>query len=77
MDAKGKERKRYRYAQMMTPYEKLKSVATTAWHLKPGITFTHLEAYATRMSDNEAAAALNTARQRLFQSIATAFKKCV
>ena len=72
LDAKGKERKRYRYAQMMTPDEKLKSLPDAAGHLKPGVTFEHLDVIASRMSDNAAAAALNTARQRLFQSIATA-----
>ena len=72
LDAKGKERKRYRYAQMMTPDDKLKSLPDAAGHLKPGVTFEHLDVIASRMSDNAAAAALNTARQRLFQSIATA-----
>ena len=71
-DEKGKERKRYRYAQMMTPYDKLRSLPDAAGYLKPGVTFTCLDATASRMSDNEAATALNKARQRLFQSIATA-----
>ncbi len=38
-DAKGKERMRYRYEQMMTPYEKLKSLPKADSHLKPGVTF--------------------------------------
>ena len=71
-DAKGKERTRYRDEQMMTPYEKLKSLPDAAWHLKPGVTCDHLDARASRMRDHEAAASLNKARQRLFQSIATA-----
>ena len=75
-DAKGKERKKYRYEQMMTPYEKLKSLPDAASYLKPGVTFKQLDANASRMSDNDAAAALNKARQRLFQFIDTALKKC-
>lgn len=75
-DAKGKERKRYRYEEMKTPYEKLKSLPNASQHLKPGVTFEQLDAIAAKMSDNEAAAALNKARQRLFQTIAAALKKC-
>lgn len=75
-DAKGKERKKYRYEQMMTPYEKLKSLPDAASRLKPGVTFEQLDATASKMSDNDAAAALNKARQQLFQSIANAIKKC-
>jgi len=75
-DAKGKERKRYRYEEMKTPYEKLKSLPKARRYLKPGVTFKQLDASAAKMSDNEAAAALNKARQRLFQSISAALKKC-
>ena len=57
-DEKGKERKRYRYAQMMTPYDKLRSLPDAAGYLKPGVTFTCLDATASRMSDNEAATAV-------------------
>ena len=75
-DAKGKEQKRYRYEQMMTPYEKFKSLPKASQYLKRGVTFKQLDAVASMMSDNEAAAALNKARQRLFQAIAVALKKC-
>ena len=61
-DSKGKERKKYRYEQMMTPYEKLKSLPKASTYLKPGVTFAQLDAIASRISDNEAAAALNKAR---------------
>lgn len=74
-DAKGKERKKYRYEHMMTPFDKLKSLPDATRYLKPGITFEQLDAVASRMSDNEAAAALNKARQALFQSIADALKQ--
>jgi transposase InsO family protein len=75
-DAKGKERKKYRYEQMMTPYEKFKSLPKASQYLKRGVTFKHLDAIASMMSDNEAATALNKARQRLFQAVSTALKKC-
>lgn len=38
-DAKGKERKRYRYQDMKTPYEKFKSLPNASDYLKPGVTF--------------------------------------
>ena len=75
-DAKGKERKRYRYEEMKTPYEKLKSLPEASQYLKPGVTFEQLDTIASEMSDNEAAAALNKARQRLFQAISVAIRKC-
>lgn len=74
-DAKGKERKRYRYEKMMTPYEMFKSLPQASQYLKPGVTFEQLDAIAVGMSDNEAAAALNKARRQLFKSIFAAQKK--
>jgi transposase InsO family protein len=68
-DAKGKIRKRYRFQAMMTPYEKLKSLSKPECFLKAPITFKQLDAFATAMTDNEAAHQLNQARTRLFQSI--------
>ncbi len=38
-DANGKQRKRYPYRLMMTPYEKFKSLPRAASFLKPGIDF--------------------------------------
>lgn len=74
-DAKGKERKKYRYKDMMTPYEKLKSIPNASETLKAGITFEQLDAQAARMSDNDCAMTLNNARKKLFQAISTAMKK--
>lgn len=74
-DAKGKERKRYRYEEMKTPYEKLKSLPNASQYLKPGITLDELDAQATKMSDNDAALALNNARRKLFQTISAAIRK--
>ena len=69
VDAKGKRRKHYRYQDMMTPYEKLKSLPKASEYLKPGMTFQVLDAIATQCSDNEAALRLNQARAELFQLI--------
>ncbi len=65
---KGKIQKRYPQDQIMTPFEKLKSLPTDH-HLKSGITLQTLEHTARQMSDNQAAQQLNTARTQLFQSI--------
>lgn len=68
-DAKGRQHKRYPYAAMMTPYDKLKSLPEAASYLKPDITFQQLDAQAIALSDNEAAQRLNDARTALFKSI--------
>jgi len=74
-DAKGKERKKYRYENMSTPYEKLKSLPDIDKSLKPGITFEQLDAQSGKMSDNDAALSMNNARRKLFQAISAAMKK--
>mgnify|MGYP001464060086 CR=1 FL=1 len=74
-DATGKARKRYRDEDMKTPYETLKSVPDARQYLKVGITVEQLDAIAARITDNEAALALNHARSTLFQSISTASRK--
>lgn len=68
-DSKGRQRKRYRFESMMTPYEKLKSLPKAAAFLKPGTNFKTLDAIAYAISDNQAAERLNRARTELFQSI--------
>jgi transposase InsO family protein len=68
-DAKGRQRKRYRYEHMNTPYEKLKSLPDAEQYLKPGLSFQSLDDIAYAISDNEAARRLQEARRRLFQSI--------
>jgi hypothetical protein len=68
-DKKGKIRKRYRYQDMMTPYEKFRSLPEAEGYLKPGTTLKKLDALAAQCSDNEAAQHLNEARAELFQSI--------
>ena len=69
LDAKGRPRKRYRYAPMMTPYDKLKSLPKANRYLKPGTDFEQLDARAYAMSDNEAARRLSRAQAELFRSI--------
>jgi hypothetical protein len=68
-DAKGRQRKRYPYRLMMTPYEKLKSLPTAKQYLKSGVTFEKLDAQAAAISDNDAAQRLNEARAILFKTI--------
>lgn len=68
-DAKGRQRKRYPYKLMMTPYEKLKSLHDAEQFLKPNITFSQLDTQARALSDNEAAKRLNNARAVLFKTI--------
>jgi hypothetical protein len=54
---------------MMTPYDKLKSLAEAVQYLKPGITFEILDELAMRISDNESAIQLRTERNKLFNLI--------
>ena len=68
-NAKGRERKRYPYKLMMTPYEKFKSLDNAQQFLKPGITLKQLDAQAIAMSDNDAVERLNDARKTLFKTI--------
>lgn len=68
-DKKGKLRKRYLYQDMMTPYEKFRSLPDAENHLKPGMTLEKLDAIAAECSDNEAAQNLNEVRAKLFQLI--------
>ena len=60
---------------MKTPYEQLKSVPAAHPSLKGGIPVAHLEALASRLSDNAAALARNHARKTLFQNISAASRK--
>ncbi|ETW94537.1 MAG: integrase, partial [Candidatus Entotheonella gemina] len=68
-DKRGKEKKVYRYENMMTPYEKFLSLMEPEQYLKEGITLKQLEEKATFMTDNEAARQLQLAREALFKSV--------
>ena len=69
IDPKGRVRKRYRDADVMTPYEKLKSLPDAQRYLRCGIAFEQLDAIAHAMSDLQAVGALNRARADLFAVI--------
>jgi hypothetical protein len=69
IDAKGKQRKTYPFKSMMTPYDKLKSLAKAEQYLKPSITFEILDELAMSISDNESAIQLHTERNKLFNLI--------
>ncbi len=68
-DKKGKQKKVYRYEDMMTPYEKFRSLPCASQYLKPGVTFKNLDAFAKEITDNEAAEQLNSARDNLQQQL--------
>jgi transposase InsO family protein len=69
VDHKGKMRKKYPYEEVMTPYERLKSLAKTKGLLAPGVTWAKLDAIANQMSDNEFAVMMVKARSDLFEQI--------
>jgi len=68
-DSKGKQRKRYRQQDMMTPYDKLKSLSNAEQYLKPGVSFLKLDAIAHQQSDLDAWNNLQKARDKLFNTI--------
>ena len=69
IDDKGKQRKIYRYENMMTPYDKLKSLPSAKDYLKTGVSFEILDKVAHQISDNQAADQLQKARRKLFKTI--------
>ena len=74
-DNKGKERKRYPYSAMMTPFEKLKAISADKSYLKEGITLEQLDAFALKMDDTQAITQLRVAQQQLFKNINEQMKK--
>ncbi len=68
-DHRGKEIKTYPYEDMMTPYEKLKSLPKAKQYLKSNFSFKRLDEIASKMSDNDSARTMNEARNRLFDNI--------
>jgi len=69
IDEKGKQRKTYPYKNMMTPYEKLKSIDNCKDYLKSDMSFEILDKLVNQTSDNQAADELQKARQILFKTI--------
>ena len=64
----GKQRKKYPYENMMTPYEKLKLLPNAERYLKLGVSFTELDIMAKKDTDLESAKKAKLAREKLFQS---------
>lgn len=69
LDKKGKQKKKYEYKNMMTPYEKFKSLPDAKEYLKADVTFEKLDDLAKSMTDNEAADYLQQQRKLLFKDI--------
>lgn len=69
IDNKGKQKKKYEYKNMMTPYDKFKSLPDAEQYLKAGITFKQLDDISKTMTDNEAADFLQQQRSILFKNI--------
>jgi len=69
IDKKGKEKKQYVYKNMMTPYDKFKSLPKSEEYLKENITFEMLNNIAKAMTDNESADYLQQQRKLLFKHI--------
>lgn len=69
IDDKGKQRKKYRYEDMMTPYDKLKFLNNAEQYLKKDVSFEKLDAIAHQISDNAAAQQLQVAKNQLFNTI--------
>jgi len=68
-DHRGKVKKIYPYREVMTPYEKFKSLPTAESYLRPGVAMQKLDDIANQMSDNEYAERMVKARSNLFQHI--------
>jgi transposase InsO family protein len=69
VDHRGKVKKTYPYREVMTPYEKLRSLPQVEGYLRPGVTLERLDDIANQMSDNEFAERMVKARSNLFQQI--------
>lgn len=69
IDKKGKQKKKYEYKNMMTPYDKFKSLPDASSYLKEGLSFKILDDIASAMTDNEAAELLQKQRRDLFKYI--------
>ena len=66
---RGKVKKTYPYGEVMTPYEKLKSLPDAQSYLQAGVKLEKLDDIANQMSDNEFAERMVKARSNLFQHI--------
>ena len=71
-DKKGKIKKKYRYQDYMTPYEKLRSIPGARIYLKESISLEMLDKIARRYTDNEMAKKVQLERDKLFDKILAA-----
>ncbi len=69
IDYRGKVKRTYPYQEVMTPYEKLRSMSQAESYLQPSVTLEKLDDIANQMSDNEFAERMVKARSNLFQHI--------
>ena len=77
VDAKGRRNKKYKTYQ--TPYERLRALVVAARvkpsepdkYLSKGVTLKALDEVASRRSDNDAAKAMQAAKERLFKQLGT------
>ena len=68
-DGKGRTKKTYPFANVTTPYLKLKSLDHAERYLRPGVSFEQLDTIAVAVDDLAAATLLNEARDQLFREI--------
>jgi len=69
IDPRGRVKRAYPCQEVMTPYEKLKSLPEAQSYLQPSVTVKKLDDIANQMSDNEFAERMVKARSDLFQHI--------
>ena len=69
IDAKGKQKKKYLYENLMTPYEKLISLDGIEKHLKEHVSLESLHCFANEMNDSEAAKILQKSKIQMFAKI--------
>lgn len=69
IDHKGKVKKTYNPKDVMTPYDKLKSLPDAEQYLRDNLNFKILDDIAFAITDNEAAERLQRERKRLFNII--------
>jgi len=75
--AGGKEKRRYPYKKMMTPFEKFQSLPESKSYLNSGTTWDQLVSRAYAQTDNQAAEALAEARDKLLEEIHSDDERCV
>ncbi len=75
VDEKGKIKKTYKFNDVMTPYDKFKSLSQAEQYLRDGLSFEKLDDIANAMTDNKAAEKLQQERKLLFNFIHEDCKK--